>query len=171
MNPTIRPLAAADAAVFHALRLEALMRCPSAFSAAREEEALYGLDQVRSRLAEETVFGAFIEGKLCGIAGFRRPAQAKKRHKGTLWGVYVRPGIRRERLGTALVAAVIDHARQEVTQLLAAVVTTNHPARRLYQKLGFVSYGVEPGGLRIGDEDLDQELMVLRFGLPERQAR
>lgn len=163
MASTIRRLGASDAAAFHMLRLDALSRCPSAFSAAYEEAVLQRPDEVGARLAEETVFGAFIDGELCGIAGFRRPAQIKKRHKGTLWGVYVRPGIRREGLGTALIAAVIEHARTEVMQLHAAVVTTNHAARRLYARLGFVSYGLEPGGLRLGEEVLDQQLMVLRF--------
>lgn len=163
MDPRIRPLAAADAAVFQALRLEALARCPTAFSAAHEEELPQSLEQVQARLLQETVLGTFVDGELCGMAGFRRPAQAKKRHKGTLWGVYVHPGIRREGLGSALVAAVIEHARGEVAQLHAAVVTSNHTARRLYRKLGFVAYGIEPGGLRVGAEDLDQELLVLRF--------
>jgi ribosomal protein S18 acetylase RimI-like enzyme len=164
MDPRIRPLAAADAATFQALRLEALARCPTAFSAALEEELSQGLEEVRARLREETVLGAFVDGELCGMAGFRRPAQAKKHHKGTLWGVYVRPGIRREGLGSALVAAVIAHAQGEVAQLHAAVVTSNDTARRLYRRLGFIAYGIEPGGLRVGEEDLDQELLVLRFG-------
>jgi ribosomal protein S18 acetylase RimI-like enzyme len=164
MDFRIRPLGTADAAAFQALRLEALARCPTAFSAAREEELPLSLGQVRARLREETVLGAFVDGELCGMAGFRRPAQAKKRHKGTLWGVYVRPGIRREGLGSALVAAVIAHAQGEVAQLHAAVVTTNDAARRLYRRLGFIAYGIEPGGLRVGEEDLDQELLVLRFG-------
>lgn len=118
---------------------------------------------MQARILENTVFGAFVDGELCGMAGFRRPSQIKKRHKGTLWGVYVRPGIRREGLGSALVAAVIEHARGEVAQLQAVVVTSNHSARRLYRRLGFVVYGVEPGGLRVNGEDLDQELLVLRF--------
>ena len=161
MEPTIRCLDAADAAAFSILRLEALARSPSAFSAAYEEEARQTLEQVATRLAAETVFGAFIGGDLCGIAGFARPPQEKKRHKGVLWGVYVRPGIRREGLGTALVAAVIEHARGEVAQLQAAVVTTNHAARHLYRKLGFVTYGLEPRGLCVGEESFDQELVVL----------
>jgi ribosomal protein S18 acetylase RimI-like enzyme len=163
MDPMIRPLGAADAALFQALRLEALARCPTAFSAAHDEERSQSLETVRARLREEIVIGAFVDGELCGMAGFRRPAQAKKRHKGTLWGVYVRPGIRREGLGGSLVAAVIEHAQGEVAQLHAAVVTSNHTARRLYRRLGFVPYGIEPGGLRVGEEDFDQELLVLRL--------
>jgi ribosomal protein S18 acetylase RimI-like enzyme len=163
MDPRIRSLTAADAAIFQSLRLDALARCPAAFSAAHEEELAQSFDDVQARLVENTVFGAFVDGELCGMAGFRRPFQVKKRHKGTLWGVYVRPGIRREGLGTALVAAVIEHARGEVAQLQAAVVTSNHSARRLYRRLGFVVYGLEPGGLRVDGDDLDQELLVLHF--------
>jgi ribosomal protein S18 acetylase RimI-like enzyme len=169
MNPRIRPLIAADAASFQSFRLDALARCPAAFSAAHEEELSQSLEQVQARLLENTVFGAFVDGELCGIAGFRRPSQIKKRHKGTLWGVYVRPGVRCQGLGGALVAAVIEHARGEVAQLQAVVATSNHGARRLYRRLGFVVYGVEPGGLRVDGEDLDQELLVLRFAHAEVQ--
>jgi GNAT superfamily N-acetyltransferase len=163
MELTIRLLTAADATAFHALRLEALARCPAAFSASHGEEASQSLETVRERLIEEIVFGAFVAGELCGMAGFRRASQIKKRHKGTLWGVYVRKEARREGLGNALVSAVIEHARDEVAQLHAAVVLCNRAARRLYEKLGFVTYGIEPAGLRLGEEDLDQALLVLRF--------
>ena len=48
-------------------------------------------------------------------------------------------------------------------QLHAALVTTNHPARRLYRSLGFSTYGLEPRGLACAGQYFDQELMVLRL--------
>ena len=89
------------------------------------------------------------------------PPPAKKRHKGLLWGVYVREAARGHGLGRALVLAVIEHARAHVVQLHAAVVTTDHPARRLYRSLGFSPYGLEPRGLACAGQYFDQELMVL----------
>jgi ribosomal protein S18 acetylase RimI-like enzyme len=74
------------------------------------------------------VFGGFEESALLGIAGFAVPPRAKKRHKGLLWGVYVREAARGRGLGRALVVQVIEHARAHVVQLHAAVVTTNHAA-------------------------------------------
>jgi ribosomal protein S18 acetylase RimI-like enzyme len=89
------------------------------------------------------------------------PEAAKKRHKGVLWGVYVREAARGRGLGRAVVTRVIEHARAQVAQLHAAVVTTNDAARELYRSLGFATYGLEPRGLACAGRYFDQELMVL----------
>jgi hypothetical protein len=90
----LRRLGADDAAAFQALRLEALAAHPCAFAATREEEAGQSLLDVAVHLERQPVFGGFADGRLIGIAGFAIPAPAKKRHKGLLWGVYVREGRR-----------------------------------------------------------------------------
>lgn len=160
-EPDIKVLEPKDAPAFRELRLAGLKRHPEAFGASYDEEAALPLAEIERRLAAGTVFGAFADGALLGVAGLLVPGAAKKRHKGVLWGVYVRPGVRGEGLGTALVSAVIAHARGRVAQLDAAVVTDNAPARRLYQKLGFRAYGLEPRALKVGERYYDQELLVL----------
>jgi ribosomal protein S18 acetylase RimI-like enzyme len=158
-----RRLSGADAAAFQALRLEALERHPAAFAAAPEEEAGRSLDEVALRLEQGAVFGAFVEGRLAGSAGFVQPDRLKKRHKGVLWGVYVQPDARGRGFGRTLVERVIAHARERVEQLHATVSTTNRAARQLYRQLGFQLYGLEPRGLKVGDRYFDQELLVLLF--------
>jgi ribosomal protein S18 acetylase RimI-like enzyme len=157
----VRLLRGADAAAFQALRLEALAGHPSAFAAAYDEEAGLPLAEVARRLDQGLVFGAFANGALAGTAGLAIPARAKKRHKGDLWGVYVREGARGQGLGRQLVEAVIGHARGRVEQLHATVTTGNHAAHELYRSLGFQTYGREPRGLKVGDACIDQELLVL----------
>ena len=161
MDLPVRRLGPDDASAFHALRLEGLAQHPCAFAASPEEEADHSLDDIARRLARQPVFGAFDGAELVGVAGFAVPPLAKKRHKGLLWGVYVREAARGRALGRALVIQVIEHARAHVAQLHAAVVTTNHPARRLYRSLGFSTYGLEPRGLACAGRYFDQELMVL----------
>jgi ribosomal protein S18 acetylase RimI-like enzyme len=161
MRFDVRVLGPEDAAAFRALRLEALERHPCAFAAAHDEELGQSAADVAERLAHQAVFGGFVAGALVGVAGFATPLLAKKRHKGLLWGVYVRAAIRGGGLGRALVTQVIGHARERVAQLHAAVVTGNAVAHSLYRDLGFVTYGLEPRALKVGDEYFDQELMVL----------
>lgn len=163
MTMLIRRLGADDAAAFRAIRLEGLERCPCAFRHELSEEIDLPLHAFGKRLEDEPVFGAFADGALAGVAGFRRQPYARKAHKGELWGVYVRPELRGEGFGTRLIEAVIGHARCEVEQLHAAVVLEALPARRLYQRLGFVRYGLEPGGLKVGARRFDQELLVCAF--------
>ena len=164
-----RLLSGTDAQAFQALRLEALERHPAAFAAAFEEEALQSLEEVAARLGQGAVFGAFVDGRLAGSAGFAQPERAKKRHKGVLWGVYVQASERGQGLGRGLVLRVIDHARGRVSQLHATVSTTNQAARQLYRQLGFETYGLEPRGLRVGDRYCDQELLVLLLSDANRE--
>jgi ribosomal protein S18 acetylase RimI-like enzyme len=161
MKFDMRLLGPEHAWAFRELRLEALERHPCAFAAAHDEELGQSAADVAERLAHQAVFGGFVENGLVGLAGFATPAPAKKRHKGLLWGVYVRAGVRGRGLGRALVARVIDHARGKVVQLHAAVATTNAAACGLYRDLGFVAYGLEPRALKVGDRYFDQELLVL----------
>ncbi len=158
-----RRLSGADAEAFQALRLEALEHHPAAFAAAPEEEAGRSLEEVALRVDQGAVFGAFVDGRLAGSAGFVQPDRAKKRHKGVLWGVYVQAAVRGQGLGRAVVEQVIAHARERVEQLHATVSTTNLAARQLYRQLGFQIYGLEPRGLKVGDQYFDQELLVLLF--------
>lgn len=106
------------------------------------------------------MFGAFVDGRLAGVAGFVREAGAKQRHKGTLWGMYVDPSARRYKVGAALVQAVLDHAAGEVEQVLLAVGAANAAAIGLYERLGFVVYGHEPRALKEPDGYSDDVLMV-----------
>ncbi|MGH8721511.1 MAG: GNAT family N-acetyltransferase [Burkholderiales bacterium] len=163
MKFDVKVLGPEDASAFRALRLEALERHPCAFAAAHDEELGQSAADVAERLAQQAVFGGFVASTLVGVSGFATPALAKKRHKGLLWGVYVSERRRGQGLGRALVARVIEHARDRVAQLHAAVVTGNAVARGLYRDLGFVPYGLEPRALKVGEQYFDQELMVLMF--------
>ena len=96
-----------------------------------------------------------------GIAGFRIHEGEKERHKGLLWGMYVRPDARKAGVGRQLVEAVIDHARDRVEVMQLSVVSGNEPARRLYASLGFVEYGVEKKSLKQDGHYYDEILMAL----------
>ncbi len=86
----------------------------------------------------------------------------KQRHKGHLSAVYVVPEWRGTGLARALLDAAIGQARAANLSTITLTVTAgNEAARRLYLRAGFRSYGVEPRGLRIGTDLLDEELMVL----------
>jgi ribosomal protein S18 acetylase RimI-like enzyme len=159
----VRLLGPADAAAYRALRLDALARHPCAFRAHHDEEAGQSLAAFAARLEADAVFGGFCQGGLCGLAGLEIPQARNKRHKGTLFGVYVCPHRRGAGQGAALVEAVIGHARGRVEQLHAAVVVDALPARALYRKLGFERYGLEPRALKVGGQYFDQELLVLRL--------
>jgi ribosomal protein S18 acetylase RimI-like enzyme len=106
------------------------------------------------------VLGAFHAGRLVGIAVFVVQQSAKMAHKGSLFGMYVRPEARGAGVGRRLVEAVIDTARRQVEVVQLTVVADNDAARRLYSGLGFVAYGLEKKALKQGDRFFEEILMA-----------
>jgi ribosomal protein S18 acetylase RimI-like enzyme len=110
------------------------------------------------------VFGAFAP-ELRGAVGIRRLERPKLHHKAELWGMYVRASHRRAGLGRRLVEAAIQFAREQdgVRQVHLAVTERAVAAAALYESLGFVTWGIEPAGLRVDGVDLAERHMVLRL--------
>ncbi|QRM31054.1 GNAT family N-acetyltransferase [Microvirga sp. VF16] len=161
---SIRPLHPTDAQAYQDLRLEALHGSPEAFGSSYEEEAPLPLETIKARISSSgpnTIFGAFADEALVGMAGFAVYERVKARHKGLMWGVFVRPEWRKQRVGKALVQRVIGHAARHVIMLEAAVGITNESARRTYHGLGFEPYGIERKAIRVGDQFYDEELLYL----------
>jgi RimJ/RimL family protein N-acetyltransferase len=157
----LRRLGPDDASAYREIRLEALADSPHAFSSTLESEQAQPLDRFATRLADDFVLGAFSGPYLVGVAGFYVQPRPKHRHKGMLWGMYVRPDHRAAGIGRKLVDAIIAHARQHVELLQLFVVADNMPARRLYASLGFVEYGIERHATKYQGEYHDDVLMAL----------
>ena len=160
---TIRLLGPADAGLYRELRLEALARDSQAFASTLAAESTQPLSWFADRLARSRTFGAFQGSELTGTAAYVIQAGEKRRHKATLVGMYVRPTARHQGIGTRLVTVLIDDARRHVEILQLSVVTDNHQALRLYERQGFVAYGVEKRSLKQGDRYDDEVLMAKRL--------
>lgn len=157
----LRHLTPEDAALYREIRLEALADSPDAFASTPESEQERPLESFATRLTDNYVIGAFSGVELAGVAGFHVQAGPKHAHKGTLWGMYVRPGYRGTGIGRVLVEAVIAHARQRVELLQLFVVSDNTAARQLYASLGFVEYGLEWHATKYRGQYHDDVLMAL----------
>ena len=159
---TVRRLETDDAAAYRELRLEGLKDHPDSFGASWEDEIEKPDSWWRERLASNTVFGGWTErSPLLGVAGFQVPGAAKQRHKGMLWGMYVRPDARGTGLAASLLQHVIAHARPQVEEIRLTVMASNTAAHRLYSAAGFRPYGLERRALKVGDVYYDDMLMAL----------
>ena len=168
----IRPLRAADAAEFQAIRLRGLLENPEAFGSTHAEEADRPVERVAERLGADPtsgfVLGAALEagGPLVGVAGCYRESSRKRRHVGIVWGMFVAPEARGRGVGGALVDRVIAVAGEwpGVEQLTLTVVPENAAARALYVSRGFRVFGLEPRALRDESRHYDVELMWRPLG-------
>ncbi len=154
----IRPLTSDDATAYWHVRLEALEGSPRAFSASPEDHRLQGTEGAAKRIAsvegERFVLGAWIEDALVGTVGFLRNESAKSRHVGLVWGVYVAPSARGLGVGSALLRALIEQAQGfgGLERLVLDVDSESPTAIRLYEGVGFRSFGLEPNALKVGNE-------------------
>jgi ribosomal protein S18 acetylase RimI-like enzyme len=167
---TIRRLAPADAAIYREIRLEALRLAPDAFGSTFAAENAQPHEFFAARLENSGVFAAFAAGEIVGTAAFFANRGPKDSHRGHLVGMYVRAAARRQGVGRRLVEAVIEHARGQVEILELRVVSGNEGARRLYQTLGFVEYGLEPRALKQDGDYWDEVMMAKSLSAPGEPA-
>lgn len=165
----IRRLQPDDAPAYRALRLRALREHPEAFTSSFEEDEREPPEQARTRLAGAGTqfWGAFEDGRLCGMVGLVREARAKSRHKATVVAMYVAPEQAGRGIGRELLDALLVQARADgLESLLLTVTEGNDPARRLYEAAGFRSFGVEPRAIKVDGRPFAKNHMVLDLTSP-----
>ncbi|HEY2988755.1 MAG TPA: GNAT family N-acetyltransferase [Candidatus Binatia bacterium] len=147
----IRLLDCNDAQIFRSIRLEAVHDTPMAFAESVAEAKGRSLADFENYLDSHNrgdfVLGAFDErDALVGVVGFYREAHVQYFHKGVIWGMYVKPAFRRRGVGAALLSAAIERTRTlaGIRRVNLAVTSPNGAAKRLYERLGFRVYGIEP---------------------------
>jgi ribosomal protein S18 acetylase RimI-like enzyme len=167
-RPIIRQLTEADAAAYRVLRLRLLRVSPDSYGTTYDEAAARPLAHTAERLRSQDdpkegfTLGAFAPD-LVGMVTVRRGDGAKYRHKATVYAMGVAQGARGRGIGRALMVEAIARARRinRLEQLLLTVILPNDAARRLYHSVGFVTYGIDERGLKLGDQYWDEEQLVL----------
>ncbi|MGD6781668.1 N-acetyltransferase family protein [Sutcliffiella horikoshii] len=163
----IRKLTPTDAENYRTIRLEALKNKPEAFSLSYEDEVEFSVEIYRGRFNNDHTytFGAFEGENLVGTVTLLCETKKKIKHRATIVAMYVKPDQRKLGVGKALMNVSINKAKElkEIEQIYLAVTAGNEFAKRLYTSLGFVTYGFDRNGLKIGGTYFDEELMVLEL--------
>lgn len=157
-----------DADAFWQIRRERLEREPRAFTESLREHMNTTVQDAAKRLGGSSpdgdfVVGAFESGQLVGMAGYYREKGEKIRHKGHIWGVYVKQDYRGKGIGKALMSELLWRLRSQpgLEQVNLGVSTDQLAAKKLYESLGFEIYGHERESLKVGKEYVDKYFMVL----------
>lgn len=162
---SVRPLAIHDADAFVVLRRAMLADTPWAFASSPEIDRGCKPELVRDSVTRDgsAILGAFDGDALIGAAGLVRDDKPKRRHIATIWGVYVEPSARRVGVGRRIVETAIALARTwtGVECLQLTVSEKAIAAQRLYQSLGFSTWGFEPDALRVDGRSFKETHMRL----------
>ena len=163
----IRQLTPSEAPVYRALRLRALREHAEAFSSSHQDDEMLPLAATEKRLlpGEASRFwGAFDDGKLCGMVGLEREQRSKTRHKAKVVGMYVAPEQAGRGVGRALLDRLVAEARLSGVEVLVLTVTDgNRAATKLYEHAGFHSFGVEPDAIRVDGRSFAKRHMVIEL--------
>ena len=164
----IRPLVAADAVAYKALRDEALRTAPDAFTSDYESSVGRDASEYVARFGAlesgQFFLGAFdTAGQLLGCLGCEREQRTKQKHLATLVGMMVSPAAQRRGIGQQLVAACVQAARNVpgLTQLVLTVTASNTHVVRLYEQAGFRAWGLLPGAIVVNGVPYDKLHMLL----------
>ena len=164
----IRPLTEADLPAYIALRKEALIDTPLAFAASPSDDFASSIETLTESIRKSpdwTLFGAFENDRLVGIAGLLRDRHVKAAHKMHLWGMYVTPSFRGRGIAGQLLDAAITHAKSVdgIAWIFLGVTTAAPAARRVYERAGFERWGIEPDALRENGVSVEEYRMALRI--------
>ena len=170
---SVRRLSEADIEPLLAIRHEALVREPTAFSSSPASDRALDPEFLRNSLTSQAVLGAYQGDALVGMAGVYRRQTEKEGHKAVLWGMYVRPSHRGLGLGRALLAEAVRLARAMagVSHLCLSVSDTATSAYRIYEAAGFRTWGVESASLLVGGTYVAVRHMVLDLRYPDSPER
>lgn len=145
------------APAYRALMLQAYAHHPETFTSSVAERAVLPMSWWTKRLdntvgAAEMVLGTFDGEQLVGVVGLGFEGRDKVRHKATLFGMYVAPQARQQGHGSALVQAALASARARPGIRLVQLTVTegNQAAQALYQRCGFLVFGLEPQAVAVG---------------------
>lgn len=131
------------AAEWREIRIEALREAPDAFDATLAEWQDRPLTDFRDRLAAVPTFATGREvGLPLAVAAWLPGLDPRDPARGWLLSVYARPAARGGGFAAAAITAALADARGGGALSMGLnVVSSNRPAQRLYQRLGFRETG------------------------------
>lgn len=167
MQIVYRRLVNGDEGAYRQVHLESLKTFPENFGTLHEDQASVTKLQFETFIETDSednfIFGAFSGDRLIGIAGFKRGDRLKTRHRGEVVQVFVNPEFHGNGIGESLLRLIVDaaFALEGIESLELSAVASNSSARRLYEKLGFETYGIRTNYFKSGDKYSDQRFMQL----------
>jgi ribosomal protein S18 acetylase RimI-like enzyme len=109
--------------------------------------------------------GAYLHNELVGVVSFTRDGsdREKLRHKGILFRMYVSKYYRGMGIARKLIEEVVLRSKRlnDIEQINLTVISNNENAKKLYEKLGFETFGSERNAIKWKGKYFNEDQMVL----------
>jgi GNAT superfamily N-acetyltransferase len=159
----VRRLRSENAQAYRAVLVEGLILHPDRFVEDYRAEVARPLTDIEADLEQNGIFGAWVDEKLVGIAGYSRLRSPKRQHCGRVRALYVKERFRKNGIASRLLGDLFRHAATHIDQLEAEITTRCEGAVRLFKGEGFRICGLSRGALRVDEEELDVWTMIRWF--------
>jgi ribosomal protein S18 acetylase RimI-like enzyme len=137
--PDIRLLTVDEWVELRNIRLAALRESPNAFLSTYQREVVYDADGWRAEFIRGSWYMGMLAGRPVSLLGATREAgvSVNERYLEYLW---VSPEYRRFGIARGMLIRVFEHLRAANVHIAFVwVLDSNEAARRLYERIGFVS--------------------------------
>ncbi|AFO86172.1 GNAT family N-acetyltransferase [Phaeobacter inhibens] len=157
----LRELVGADLADLRVLWREGLTAFPASFLMTAEEADGIPDASLLSGFESGSYWGVFISDQLVGFAVLRQGGLSRLSHTADLGPFYISADYQRQGVAKALLARVLDQARERgLKQVELCVDQENHAARRLYENAGFRPFGLRPRSVVVESQPRNDVLML-----------
>jgi RimJ/RimL family protein N-acetyltransferase len=167
MDIKIRKLQPNESNAYRTLRLQCLKNYPTHFTSNYDDEKvkekLFFQNHIEQSDTNNFIIGAFHDSTLVGISGFNRSDREKTKHKGKIIQVYVNSDYQGQQIGFNIIKNTIVEAfkLQNVEQIEIDVISSNKHAAKLYEKIGFKTYGTQKHFMKVNNNYYDHIMMIL----------
>lgn len=166
---SIRLLNYQDAQIYKDLRLKALANNPESFLATFEAENNKPISAFSAELryaVGEPIFGyygVFAENELVGYAYLEKSYMDKQKHIAFFYNLYIDSAYRGQGLASKLFNYLLEKIKQQtqIERIFLSCNKKNIPAFKLYQKLGFIQYGIKEKSIKWQNQ-YDDEIEMVR---------
>lgn len=159
----MRLLSKSDSMLLKEIRLEALLRYPENYLSSYEEESLGTNQQWEEVIEQNKIYGLFVDDQLVSTVCLSPKTAFKHKHKGEIWGVYTKPAFQGRGFAYQLLTYVLEQAQKYLDICYLTCTKNNQTAFKIYQKLGFIIYGIELKSIYVNKQYYDEYLMAIDF--------
>ncbi len=164
MTIELKRLVASDVDSFRELRMIALKNHPKVYLQVFEEESTRPRNFHVGMINDNIIVGAFYDGVLIAYTFLTVMPYTKLKHKGHVWGAYVKPEYRNHSLGKKMREWLFDEGRRiGLMSCHSSIVASNAATLAMHKAVGYIEMYTEKDGIKHPDGSYDDLIHLVKY--------